>query len=614
MRAGKWTKVAAAAAMTVTLCGATVGTSHAQTILQQTSGHPFTMLAAWNFPDGLNPLEPNSLTGAAGGMIAPPLAWVSRLNLKDILPFIISKWSMKGNVMTMWVNPKAKWSNGKPVTSADIKVSLELGLYYDQWMLNYVGPIKVINSHELQITNMGYPRHLFEPRVLGLNTVYPASEYAKLIPKNIYQLYKESNSPNSKINTAASNKLTLMYKNIEKIDPKSYLSCGPYVLKSDSTSEAIFVRNPYFWKKSGFPEIELLNSTNPNLEYAWANESRFTLGGIPAYNPNLVKEWLHASPYHKVAYTPAYYDMGINFNLSRYPYNMVQVRRALAYLINRKDVAHVADPLEARAVVHPNGMFTYIQTDKYLTAKQRASLNPYTYNEAKGVALLKAAGFKKTANGWLMPNGKPFAPSIVTPTGYSSSLQFAAEVVASDLKKVGIKAKVYFPPLSVYEKNEQLASAKGYGMSIFFEAFSLRTFDAIGDALSYNDGIGLDYENGTYSTTPGDIKLPLMPLPDGKKINIPEVAVKQDNLFTGSRATRAKGIWLISQAANYDLPDLTLYVIDKQLWYVDDQYYTGFPFGKTVLSPKWDWWTNELYQGPAPLTWMYMGWLHVRKP
>ncbi|MCY0871080.1 MAG: ABC transporter substrate-binding protein [Firmicutes bacterium] len=613
MKAGKWTKVAAAAAMTLTMCGAMAGTSDAQTILQQTSGHPFTILAAWNFPDGLNPLEPNSLTGAAGGMIAPPLAWVSRLNLKDIIPFIASKWSMKGNVMSIWVNPKAKWSNGKPVTSADIKLSLELALYYDQWMLNYIGPIKVINSHEVQITDMGYPKHYFVPRVLGLTPVYAASEYAPLVPKNIYQLYKESNSPNSKINTAASNKLTAMYKNIEKIDPKSYLSCGPYILKSDSTSEALFVANPYFWKKGNFPETEILNSTNPNLEYAWANESRFTMGGIPAYNPNLVKEWLSASPYHKVAYTPAFYDMGINFNLSRYPYNMVQVRRALAYLINRKDVAHVADPLEARAVAHPNGMFDFLQTDKYLTAKQRASLNPYTYNEAKGVAMLKAAGFKKTASGWLMPNGKPFAPSIVTPSGYSSSIQFAAEVVAADLKKVGIKAKVYFPPLTVYEKNEQLASAKGYGMSIFFEAFSVRAFNAIGDALAYNDGISLDYENGTYSTTPGDIKLPLMPLPDGKKINIPEVAVKQDNLFTGSRATRAKGIWLISQAANYNLPDLTLYVLDKSLVYVDDQYYTGFPYGKTVTSPQWDWWIYQNFIGPASLTWMYEGWLHARK-
>jgi peptide/nickel transport system substrate-binding protein len=604
-------RIAAASALTLALCGASIVPASAQTILGQTSGHPFTILAGWNFPDGLNPLEPNSLTSAVEGMVNPPLAWVSRLDLNKAIPFIASRWKLTGNTLSIWVRRDAKWSNGKPVTAADVKASLEISMYYDQWLGNYVGPIKIVNSHEVQVIDQGYPHQYFAPFLLGKTPVFAASEYAPLFPKNFYQLYHRSNSTNSKVNTAASNVLEAMYKKLEAYKPNYYLSCGPYILQSNSTSEAVFVQNPYFWKKGNFPTTDVLNSTNPNLEYAWASESRFTMGGIPAYNPKLVHQWLSASPYHKIAYNPTFYEVGINFNLSKYPYNMLKVRQAMAYLINRKDVAHVADPLEARAVVHPNGYFNYYQTDKWLTPAERNALNPYTYSEAKGIALLKSAGFKKTASGWLMPNGKPFTPSIVAPSGYSSSWQFGAEVVAADLKKVGIQAKVFFPALSVYNAHQLKGGSAGYGMAIGWEAFSVRSYNAITDALAYTNGISLNYDEHTYVTTPGDIPLPEMPLPNGKKINIPQVAA--DYLFTGTKAQKHKAILEISQAVNANLPVLSLFVLYRTLTYLDDQYYTGFPTGSTPTSPQWDYWIYTNFYGPDTVSWFYMDWLHARK-
>ncbi|MCY0871078.1 MAG: hypothetical protein OWT27_10940, partial [Firmicutes bacterium] len=119
-------RIAAASALTLALCGASLAPASAQTILGQTSGHPFTILAAWNFPDGVNPLEPNSLTAAVGGMVNPPLAWVSRLDLHKAIPFIASRWKLNGNTLTIWVRRDAKWSNGQPVTAADVKASLEI--------------------------------------------------------------------------------------------------------------------------------------------------------------------------------------------------------------------------------------------------------------------------------------------------------------------------------------------------------------------------------------------------------------------------------------------------------------------------------------------------------
>lgn len=566
---------------------------------------------SWNFPDGLNPLEPNSLTGNVQGMIDPPLAYVSRIDHADKIPMIASRWKAKGHTLYIWLNPKARWSNGKPVTIQDVKFSLELSEYYDQWWLGYAKGIKIINNHEIAVTN-DYPMFAFEPSVLNMTPIYPASEYARFMPKNIYQIYQQSNSTNTKISTKASNELAAMYKKMEKIDPNTYLSCGPYILQSASTSEALFKVNPYYdlAPKSNFPEVEVLNSTNPNLEYAWANESRFTLGGIPAYNPKLVKQWLSSSPYHKVYYTPSWYDVGINFNLGKYPYNILKVRQALAYLINRNAVAHVADPLEASPAKYPVGYFNLFQL-KQFSAKQMSTLHQYRYNPKKGVAMLKSVGFKQTSSGWLMPNGKPFAPSITTASG-NTSWQFAAEVMAADLKKVGIHAKVYFPAATLFNEHFLKAGSSGYGISIMWEAFSLAPWNALGDALSYSDGISFNFADHSYTTTPGDVPLPPMKLPDGKTINVPQLAA--DYIFTGTPAQRRSTIWKITQAANLNLPQLQLFTLDRSVVYVDDEYYTGFPDGgNDPTSPKWNSWIDENFYGPNFLWWFQAGMVHPTK-
>jgi peptide/nickel transport system substrate-binding protein len=606
-------KVAASAAIALTMCGMTVGVSHAQTILSQTSGHPFTVLASWNFPDGLNPLEPNSLTGAMQGLIDAPLAMVSRIDHSVKLPMIADKWEVKGHDIFLWINPKARWSNGAPVTAKDVKLSLEISEYYDQWWGDNAGPIKIINSHEVESTWLPTEHrvHNVMNGMLEMTPIYPASEYAKFIPSDIMQIYYRSNSKNTKVNTAASNVLDAMYKKMEKADPKTYLSCGPYVLKSTSTSEAIFTVNPYYElaPKSNFPEIEVLNSTNPNLEYAWASESRFTMGGIPAYNPKLVKQWLSSSPYHQVYYSPAWYEVGINFNLDKYPYNMLKVRQALAYLINRNDVATVADPVEASAAKYPVSYFTIFTMDKF--GKKLGTLRQYRYNPKKGIALLKSAGFRQTSTGWLMPDGKPFTPTITASSG-STSWDFAAEAMAAELKKVGIHSKVYLPAATLFNEHYLKSGKDGYGMSIMWQAFSLSPENDIGDALAYSAGVSFNSVKNTYTTTPGDMVYPKLPGPRGHLYNVLEMAAQ--GLWNKPKSEVMATIWHLAQIDNYSLPQLQLFTLDRSVVYVDDEYYTGFPNGGTdPTSPKWDTWIDENFQGPNYLWWLETGMVHPTK-
>lgn len=563
--------------------------------------HPFVTLATWNFPDGYNPLEANSLTSwYQTAMVDPPLAFVSRKDIQDVVPGIASHWSMSGKTLSIFVNPKAKWSNGKPVTAQDMLVSLDISLYLDQWMGLSAGRIKVVNSHEVQVTEGSQYDPYFVQHVLGYTPVYSAAEFGHFMPKHIYRDFLLSNQ-NTTAGSNESTALSNLLKKMEAYRPNYKISCGPWVVQSNSTSEALFKPNPYFYDAKGVPEVEVLNDNATNQLYAWATAGKFTLGGVPNPTPPLVKEWLAQNPLHKVIYSDMWGNVGLDFNTSIYPYNLLAVRQALAYLINRQAVAKVANPEQATPIKDPVGYFDYLTLDKYLTSAERSQLNPYTFNPSKAKKMLLAAGFRDTGSGWVMPNGKPFVPAIYAEST-ASSWEAAAEVIKSDLAKIGISSKVYFIAPAVYSQKLAEAGPSGMPLALGWEAFSVHGYNSMVDALDYTDGVTLNYGSHYYTVTKGDIGLIPMKLPNGQKINVAKLAVGPNGIYSGKGAVRQQAIWKISLAGNYNLPMLPLWGQNKTVNYVNTQYYTGFPSG--TRSP---WWVLQNNLGPNWVEWFYQG-------
>lgn len=567
--------------------------------------HPFVALAPWNYLDGYNPLESSSLTSwYQSAMFDPPLAFVSRLNNNSMVPAIASHWKMQGKTLSIFINPKMKWSNGQPVTAQDVAVSLDIAMYFNQWMGLSAGPIKIVNSHEVQFSEGPLFDPYFVPHALGYTPVYYAKEFQKFIPSDVYHLFVLSNQSTT-AGTNASTKLQNIMKKMEAADPHFKISAGPWEVDSNSTSEALFKPNPYFPAHQHIPWVELLNSNNTNEIYAWASESKFTLGGVPQVTKPLEQQWLTSSPAHKVIMNNFFGNVGVDFNTAMYPYNIRQVRQALAYLWNRKDIAHVANPLLYDAVTPPVGYFDYLTINKWLTPAEKKALNPYNYDPQKGVALLESVGFKKSANGWLMPDGKPFVPSIYAQTT-APDWEAAAEVMKAELFKVGIKSNVYFVAPAVY--SQKLATKTGFPIALGWEAFSVHSYNSMVDALDYTNGVFLDYGSHTYTVGSGDIgPTPNMTLPNGQPINIMKVATGPNGIYNGSGKAKQKAVWQLSEAANYNLPMLPLWGWDRQMNYVDTQYYTGFPNGK---SP---WWVLLNNLGPNWAAWFYLGLVHPAK-
>ncbi|GMA61919.1 ABC transporter substrate-binding protein [Alicyclobacillus fastidiosus] len=570
------------------------------------ASHPFTAIATWNFANGYNPLETNSLTSwYQSGIVDPPLAWVSRTDVgsSGIIPGVASKWSMDGRTLSIWVNPKAKWSDGTPVTAKDMLLSLQIALYLNQWMGLSVGPMKIVNDQEVQVQEGSVPYPNFMPYVLGYTPVYSYAEFGKFIPSNIYQLFLDANK-SGKVGSDASTKITNILTAMEGYKPNYTISCGPWELQSASNSQALFKPNPYFWNAKNIPELELLNGTNASLEYTWAAQSQFTIGGVPNITPNLLNQWLHSDSSHKVIYSTFFGNVGIAFNTSVYPYNQLQLRQAMAYLIDRQDVAHVSNPLMDKAVNPPVPFFDNMNVQTYLTAQQRSQLNPYNYDPAKGEALLKSMGFKRTSNGWVMPNGKPFEPKISAPST-TPAWQEAAEVIKEDLSKVGIQAQVYFPAANIYNTDLEATGSKGMDMAIGWEAFSVRPYNNFADAAYYTAGVNMDYGTQSYTISSGDRGLPKMTDPNGRPVDLAKLAAQ--TLYTANTEKLKKAIWQISQISNNNLPMLPLWEDYRNVNYIDTQYYTGFPAGNNPF------WVIQNNFGPNWAAFFYAGMIKPAK-
>ena len=109
------------------------GTPANTTTSQNNSGtstvaaRPFSIDQTWDPFAGLTIMNPNSSTNAIMQWVTEPLAIESgRVVNGPYYPEVASKWSMKGNTLTVWLRKNEGWSNGKPVTAQDVKTSIEL--------------------------------------------------------------------------------------------------------------------------------------------------------------------------------------------------------------------------------------------------------------------------------------------------------------------------------------------------------------------------------------------------------------------------------------------------------------------------------------------------------
>src|SRR4051794_7021435 len=295
------------------------------------------------------------------------------------------KWSNGKKTLTLNIRKGVKWSDGKPLTAADVVYSLTagkqdkvmdtIGLYRPG---TNIASVKQVGQNRVAIT-LKTPDSQFIAANLNLQFVVPQHIFSKV-------------------------KKVATWTNPDPV------GSGPFTqITRFTTQDYVLGKNPNYWQK-GMPRI-------PCLEYVQASSNDAALLQIQKgdvdwthnFVPNVEKAYIAKDPQHYHSfYATTAYPVSLMLDTTKYPYSLPEFRQALSMAINRNDVSKLgeygyAPPTDAIGL---SGIFPSWVTNAKVKAqaKQLASYNPEGAKK-----LLTENGFKYDGSKLIDPKGNPVA-------------------------------------------------------------------------------------------------------------------------------------------------------------------------------------------------------------
>ena len=326
-------------------------------------------------------------------------------NLSPI-PDLAESWTVDKDSKTYTFNlvKNALWHDGKPFTSADVKFTFENVLlkYHSRTKAGLGSVIEAIDTPDAH-TVVFRLKKSYGPLLQRLDVTE-----APILPKHVFETGGDAN------------------KHAANQKP---VGTGPFRLVSYKAGETITLeRNPDYFK-AGLPKLDhLVFRVIPDGSTQLLAMEQ---GEIDYLNriPNADVKRLQSNGKFTITQSSTGPGGGncivtLTFNLDRAPLQKIEVRKAIAFAIDRQrivDQVLIGWGKPAKAPI--SGAISWAHSPE--------SLAEFSYDPSKAEALLEAAGFKKGADGVRLNLDIVHFPSF---TKY-------AEVLKQDLGKVGINLK-----------------------------------------------------------------------------------------------------------------------------------------------------------------------------
>ncbi len=242
-------------------------------------------------------------------------------------------------------------------------------------------------------------------------------------------------------------------------DPSKYtnpspVGTGPFTLKSFTPQLIDLAKNPNYWQP-GKPVISEIRypSFNSNTS-ADLLLSRGEVDWTGIFTPNIEKTFVSHDPTHNHYWFPAANVVMLYLNLSKAPFNDLALRKAISYALDRGQMSKVAED-GYEQVAHPTGLI--LPANKSFLASDYQS-SSFALDVAKATQTLDSAGYKKGSDGIYMDkSGKKLSFNLNVVTGWTDWVTIC-QIMATNLKAIGIEAKVNAIAFNDYFSALQLGS------------------------------------------------------------------------------------------------------------------------------------------------------------
>ncbi len=345
------------------------------------------------------------------GPVYEELVFVNELKSGAPTPWLASKfvWSNHAKTLTFTIRNGVKWSDGKPLTAADVLFTFQLLKKHKALDLQAVW--SVLKS----VSGKGSNKVVFKFKSPAAPYFYYVAGQTPIVPKHIWSKGAAAKNP-------------------VRYTDKTPVGSGPYTV-SPSTCNAqriIYAKNAHYWQK-GKPKIDTVvypaYTDNPpaNLDLATGQDQ---WGG--QFIPN-IKTYYSSKSKDNHYWFPPVANVSIFINLKNPILKNVAVRRAMAYAINRPHVAKLGE-----SGYEPPGNQTGIVSPTFKSWQSKKLAKKITYDPKKAKQILTKAGFKLKNGVFQTKSGKPLSFTMINVSGYTDWIQ-SASIVQDELKAVGIK-------------------------------------------------------------------------------------------------------------------------------------------------------------------------------
>ena len=346
---------------------------------------------------------------------------------------------------TVKLHKDARWEDGTPFTSKDVWCTYMIRYLEHDVIWTVLDRVEISDDYTVIF-------HWKAPFPYGKAMIAISS----LInyPYHIYGKWAEKVDPTVPVEEEPNKSLVASLKEFK---PPRPITTGPFIFKTATTSELLLVKNPNYWAADTIENWETwfdgvlcrphMADYNARLNNIMAGEVDLSFITVPKETVDSIL----TVPGMRFVAPPTASFFDLDFNYDKYPCNILEFRKALAYAIDRRAVQEVAAYYGFPIDKYVTGLPKTFE-EEWLSPEFLAKLETYEYNPQKAEKILRGIGWSRGPDGnWRDAAGKQIKLAITTWGPYQDWV-LAADNISHQLTKFGFPTELRpMPPELFYD-------------------------------------------------------------------------------------------------------------------------------------------------------------------
>jgi peptide/nickel transport system substrate-binding protein len=395
--------------------GSSTSSNPSSTSSKSSSGNPSSVLTVESSQQNsitrdFNPFVPSSAAALLGAtsLIYEPLLQADTLKPGTYYDWLATgySWSNGGDSITFKIRPGVKWSDGSPLTAADVAFTYNMLERFPD--VNTTGlAIKSVSTSGNDVTiNFASPQYANLQNIAGQVYIVPQAVWSKVGDPGKYT----------------------------DSDP---VGSGPYTLSSFTSQGFTLKASPSYWGgKPPVSSVEFPTYASANAALSALESDQLDWGGN--FITGVQQVFVAGNPNHRVWFPPVQTN-SLEPNLTKWPTNQLAVRKAISLAIDRQALSTQAEGGLEPPVSSASGL-TLPVFQQFLSPDVASDTLSAHSNIAAARAVLKGAGYVLGPDGLFQTkSGRKLTIDITNPSSFADYAAGDA-MIARWLRAAGIDA------------------------------------------------------------------------------------------------------------------------------------------------------------------------------